>query len=577
MKKLITKYLKGLAVAMAVLAPLAMFVEVYMDLMQPSLLEDIIDIGIVNQDLDFVLRTGAKMIAAALIGFAGGAACSFFASFAATDMATRLRQGLFDKVQKLSFIEIDRFQASSLITRLTNDVTQVQNMLSMVLRGAVRAPLLCAGGILMAVTQSPKLASLFFIAIPLILFATILILTKSYPLFSKVQNRIDRINTVMRESILGVRVIKALTMEESQVEKFELANDDLKMSSIRAQNMNMILWPIVTLIMNVSIVGVLWFGGNMVNKGTLEVGKIMAFVNYLFQIMNSLIMLVTMVLNFSRAKASADRINEVLETESSVQNDRSPAGMKGFDIEFQHVSFRYTDTGENVLKDISVFIKEGEKVGIIGSTGAGKSSFVNLIPRLYDATEGSITIGGTDVKMLNLCELREQIGVVLQETTLFSGTIKEAIEFGSAEADKGQMEQAAKYAQAYEFIMEKENGFDSLVEQRGKNFSGGQKQRLSIARTLIRRPKILILDDSTSALDVATEARLQDSVREFMTGSTVLMIAQRVSAMMDADKIIVLDNGRIEAVGTHLELLQKSVIYRTIAIAQLGEEVMNHG
>lgn len=567
-------YLKGAAIICAVIAPVMMLVEVSMDLMQPKLMADIIDIGIANRNISYVFSTGGEMVLAALIGFLGGTGCAVFSSFAAMNMGEKLRQGLFDKVQTLSFLEIDKFKTSSLITRLTNDVMQVQNMMLMALRIAVRAPLMCIGGIVMAVALSPKLSVVFLVAVPMILIAVIIILQKSFPLFTAVQQKIDRVNTVMRESILGVRVIKAFTIEESQAERFDKANYDLMDKGIKAQNMNMILWPVVTLVMNLSVIAVLGFGGNMADNGTLEIGKIMAFINYLIQIMNSLMMVVMLVLNFSRAKASSDRINEILDTSPSIQDNDSSVEMKGFEIEFRNVSFKYNEHSENVLSDISLKIGEGEKIGIIGATGSGKSSFVNLIPRLYDATEGQVLIGGIDVRNIKLKELRENIGVVLQDSILFSGTIEDNLMFGNHNADVESMENAARDAQAHEFIIEKENTYQSVVEQRGKNLSGGQKQRVSIARTLIRNPRILIMDDSSSALDMATEAKLQSAIRKRAANSTVLIIAQRISGVMDADRIIVLDNGKISAVGTHKELLGNSDIYSSIAVSQLGEEVL---
>jgi ATP-binding cassette subfamily B multidrug efflux pump len=571
------KYLKGAAIVCAVIAPLMMIVEVSMDLIQPKLMADIIDIGIANKNTSYVFSTGGKMILAALIGFIGGMGCSIFCSIAAMNIGEKLRYGLFDKIQTLAFLELDKLKTSSLITRLTNDVSQVQNMVLMALRGAFRAPLLCLGGIIMVIALSPQLSIVFLVAVPAILIAVIIILKQSFPLFTLVQEKIDRVNTVMRESILGVRVIKAFTIEARQAERFDEANYDLMDKGIKAQNMNMILWPVVMLVMNVSVIAVLWFGGNMANKGTLEIGKIMASVNYLVQIMHALIMVVMLVLNFSRAKASADRINEVLNTAPSIRDNDSSVEMKGFDIEFKNVSFKYNAHSESVLTDISLKIGEGEKVGIIGATGSGKSSFVNLIPRLYDAIEGQVLIGGIDVKNIKLKALRENIGVVLQDSILFSGTIEDNLKFGDHHASLESMEGAAHDAQADEFIIERENTYQSAVEQRGKNFSGGQKQRIAIARTLIRDPKILIMDDSSSALDMATEARLQSAIKKRMANSTVLIIAQRISAVCDADQIIVLDKGKISAMGTHRELLEKSKIYSSIAVSQLGEEVFLNG
>ena len=568
------KYLKGSAVICAILAPLAMCLEVAMDLLQPTLLSNIIDIGVANGDLNYVLSVGIKMVIAAIIGLFAGAGCSYLASVASMKLGEGVREGLFDKIQTLSFLELDKLKTSSLITRLTNDVTQLQMMMKMALRMMVRAPLTAIGGLIMAIILSKELASIFIIALPIILISILFIIKKSLPLFTSVQQKIDNINTVMRESILGVKVIKAFAIEKTQRERFDEANNNLTNESIASQNMNLILWPIATLIMNLTVVAVLWFGGNMVNTGSLEIGKIMAFINYLLQIMGSVVMVINIMLTFSRASASATRINEVFETESSIKYKEDNVDIENFDIEFKNVSFRYNEHSENVLEDISFKAKQGETIGIIGSTGCGKSSFVNLIPRLYDATEGEILIGGTNIKNIKLNNLRDNIGIVLQENILFGGTIESNLRFGKNNASKDEMESSAKDAQAYEFIMNKENTYKSEVEQRGKNLSGGQKQRLSIARTLIRDPKIFIMDDSSSALDMATEAKLQNSIKNRMKDSTVLVIAQRISGVMDADKIIVMDDGRISDIGTHDELLRRNDIYRSIAVSQLGEEVL---
>lgn len=568
------RYLKGSAIVCALLAPILMMLEVSMDLMQPKLMAQIIDVGIASGDIDYILSLGGKMVVFAVLGLIGGVGCTFFSSIASMYMGQNLRQGVFDKIQTLSFLEIDKFKASSLITRLTNDVTQVQNMLMMALRIMVRAPLMCLGGLVMAFSLSVKLSVIFIIAMPIILIAMTIILKKSLPLFTSMQEKIDGVNLVMRESILGVRVIKAFTLEDKQSDKFNKSNTDLMETSIKAQNMSMILWPIVTLVMNVSVVAVLWYGGNLAYIGGIETGKIMAFINYLLQIMNSLVMVVMIMLNFSRAKASADRVNEVLETESSIRNEQSTEALTGLDVEFKNVSFRYHEHSDYVLHNLSFKVEEGKKVGIIGATGSGKTSLVGLIPRLYDATEGEVLIGGKNVKKMKLEELRENIGVILQDSILFSGTIEDNLRFGNNEADESLMESAAKDAQAYEFIISKEGQYQSVVEQRAKNLSGGQKQRLSIARTLIRNPKILIMDDASSALDMATEAKLQSAIMNRMKKSTVFTIAQRISGVMDADLIIVLDEGSIVGIGTHSQLLQENEIYRSIAVSQLGEEVL---
>ncbi len=570
------KYLKGPAIFYAILAPILMLLEVAMDLTLPTMLSNIVDIGIANGDINYVLTAGAKMILFAFLGLIGGVGCSIFSTIAAVNLGQNLRDGLFAKIQSLSFLELDHFKTSSLITRLTNDITQVQTMVMMGLRILVRAPLLCIGGLWMAYRLSQSLSIVFVITIPIILIFVAIVMSKSFPLFKTMQEKIDKVNNVMRENLLGVRVIKAFTMEHKQRDRFNEANDDLMSQSIRAQKIMIILNPVVMLLVNFSVIGVLWYGGYLVQDGLLETGKIMAFINYLTQIMMSMMMVIMISMNFSRAKASADRINEVFATNSSIQENEKTAELTNYDIEFKNVSFKYHEHSEEVLKDISFKIKQGNQVGIIGGTGSGKSSLVNLIPRLYDVSEGEVLIGGQNVKTLSLSELRDKIGVVLQESILFSGTIASNFKFGYHEATQDELDDAAKDAQAMEFIQAKEDGYETVVEQRGKNLSGGQKQRVSIARTLIRDPKILILDDSSSALDMATESKLQRAIKERMKESTVIMIAQRISAVMDADQIIVLDQGEISGIGTHEELLKTNEIYRSIAISQLGEEAVNH-
>lgn len=568
------KFFKGSAVICAILAPLVMILEVAMDLLQPTLLSNIIDIGVANHDLNYVLITGLKMIIAAIVGLFAGAGCSFLAAIAAIKLAEEVRQGLFDKIQTLSFLELDKLKTSSLITRLTNDVTQIQQMTNMLLRMMVRAPSTAIGGLVMAIILSKELSKIFVVAIPIILIVVMIILKKSFPLFKKMQQKIDNINLVMRESILGIKIIKALVIEDKQKDRFNDANEELTMASIKSQSMNLLLLPISTFIMNLTVVSVLWFGGNMFVSGNIEIGKIMAFINYLLQIMASIMMVINCMIMFSRAQVSAARINEVLDTKTSIENKENCEEVKSFDIEFKNVFFKYNDHSDNVLEDISVKIKEGEKIGIIGSTGCGKTSFVNLIPRLYDATSGEILIGGVNVKNINIKQLREDVGIVLQESILFSGDIKSNLKLGNKNASEEELISASKDSQAYEFIMNKDNKFDEVVEQRGKNLSGGQKQRLSIGRTLIKNPKIFIMDDSSSALDMATEAKLQTSIRNRMKDNTVLIIAQRISAVMDLDKIIVMDDGKISDMGSHKELLERSEIYRSIAVSQLGEEVL---
>lgn len=570
------KYIKGSAIIYTILAPLMMFIEVIMDLNQPKLMSDIIDIGVANGDITYVLNVGFKMIVVAFIGILGGMLCGVFSTLASMNMGKNMRQGLFNKIQSLSFSEIDQFKTSSLITRLTNDVTQVQNMVMMALRGMVRSPLICLGGIIMSLSISVKLSMIFLVVIPLIILSVTVITAKSTPFFTAMQKKIDNVNLVMRENLLGVRVVKAFAIEDKVKERFSYANDDLMSTSIKAQSVTILLWPLVTLIMNLSVVAILWFGGNYVNKGSLEIGKIMAFINYLVQIMSSLNMLVMIIINFSRAKVSASRINEVLDVESSITDKEDAKKINKFNIEFKDVYFKYNKDGDYVLKGISFKAEEGEKIGIIGATGSGKSTLISLIPRLYDTSSGTVMIGNEDVKNLKINELRSLIGVVLQDTTLFSGSIEDNLKFGKEDATEEMMISSVKDAQAFEFINANNEGFNREVGQRGKNLSGGQKQRISIARTLIKNPKILILDDSSSALDMATEAKLQKSIKNRMKNSTIFLIAQRISAVKDSDKIIVLDNGEIVAIGNHEELIKECDIYRSIAISQLGEEVVSN-
>lgn len=570
------KYIKGNAIIYVILAPLMMFIEVIMDLNQPKLMSDIIDIGVANGDINYILNVGFKMIIVAFLGILGGMLCGFFSTLASMSMGKNMRQGLFNKIQSLSFSEIDQFKTSSLITRLTNDVTQVQNMVMMALRGMVRSPLICLGGIIMSLSISVKLSFIFLIVIPLIILSVIIITAKATPFFTTMQKKIDNVNLVMRENLLGVRVIKAFAIEDKVKERFSYANDELMSSSIKAQSITILLWPVVTLIMNLSVVAILWFGGNYVNEGSLEMGKIMAFINYLIQIMSSLNMLVMTIINISRAKVSASRINEVLDVESSIKDKEGAKKISKFNIEFKDVYFKYNKDGDYVLKGISFKAEEGEKIGIIGATGSGKSTLISLIPRLYDTSSGTVIIGDEDVRNLKIDELRSLIGVVLQETILFSGSIEENLKFGKEDATEEMLISSVKDAQAFEFINANNEGFNRDVGQRGKNLSGGQKQRVSIARTLIKNPKILILDDSSSALDMETEAKLQKSIKRRMKDSTIFLIAQRISAVMDSDKIIVLDNGEIVAIGNHDELIKECEIYRSISISQLGEEaVMN--
>jgi ATP-binding cassette subfamily B protein len=580
MIKLIVQHLKGSAKFWAISAPIMMLIEVVMDLLQPTLMSKIIDIGVANGNLAYVVHTGLIMIATTVAGFAGGALCSIFAARAAVSMSGEMRLRLFRTVQGFSFAEVDDFKTSSLVTRLTNDVMQMQQMLLMTLRIMVRSPFTFLGSIVMAFILSPRLAIIFAVILPVVATGVIIVMKKSATIFALVQKSLDRINTIMRENLLGARVVKAFTIEGDQEKRFVESNDELTDMNIKAQSLTFLLLPLVTLVMNLGVVFVLWNGGNMVMKDGIEVGKIMAFINYLVQITNSLMMAVNLVVNISRAQASADRINEVLAAKPAITEPQEPRRISNFDIEFRNVSFGYRRSGALALRNISFAAKQGETIGIIGATGSGKSTLACLIPRLYDVTEGQILLGGTDIRNLSLRELRRRIGIVMQESVLFSGTVEENLRFGNDHATGEDLDRACEAAQGIDFLKAKrapgDGGYGGSVEQRGRNFSGGQKQRFSIARTLIQNPDILILDDSTSAIDLATESRMRKAIAERIRGKTLIVIAQRISAVMGADRIIVLDSGRIAAYGTHRELIASSDIYRSIVISQLGEEAIEN-
>ena len=557
------------------LAPLLMVLEVMCDLMQPTLMSEIVDVGIASGEISMVWSTGIKMLGVALLGIVGGAGCTILSSKASFDAAARLRQGMFDKIQTFSFKEIDKLQTSSLITRLTNDVTIMQQTLRAVLCMMVRAPLTCVGGLVMAIAISRQLSMIFVVAIPVLAIAVTIVALHTFPMFAKMQQKIDRVNTVMRENLLGVRVVKAFVGQEKEKERFQGANEDLMNWSLQAMNRMIVLMPIVTAVMNFSVVALLWFGGNLVNIGHLEVGKIMAFMTYLMQVLGSLMMAVMMMMQFSRAKVAADRCAEVLTTESSIVDPAKPKEVTDFTVRFDHVNFSYNDTDpEPVLKDITFTAKPGQRVGIIGNTGSGKSTLVSLIPRLYDVTDGSVSIGGVDVRDLDMDALRRHIGVVLQESTLFSGNIESNLRWGGGDCQEDRLRHALDDAQATEFVSKLPDGIGSIVEQRGKNFSGGQKQRLSIARTFAKEPDILILDDSTSAVDTETEAKLQQALRRRVGRGVTFVIAQRVSAIADSDLILVMEDGAIVGQGTHQELIRNNEVYRGIVASQWGEEAI---
>ncbi|MGB9857471.1 MAG: ABC transporter ATP-binding protein [Dictyoglomaceae bacterium] len=576
MRKLL-KFLKPYTYAV-ILAPLLMLVEVICDLYQPNLLAKIVDQGILKNNFQVILNTGLIMLGIAMIGMIGGVGCTIFSSIASQNFGKDLRNELFKKVQKLSFHSIDKFKSSSLITRLTNDVTQLQTLVMMALRIMVRAPLLFIGGIIMAISLNKNLSFIFLLSIPVLIALFLFIMKRSFPLFSEVQKRIDYVNSVVRENLVGIRLVRAFRREDYERERFKYANTALMNAIIKALMLMIIAMPLFMLVMNFSILAVLWFGGLLVERGNMQVGEVMAYINYMGQILFSLMMIGNILMFISRASASASRVVEVLEEKIDIEDkeESDTRSIESGKVKFEHVYFSYFKDREPVLIDIDFEAEAGEIIGIIGTTGSGKSTLVNLIPRLYDATSGRILVDGRDVRDINLRVLRSAISIVPQDIILFSGTIKENICWGKEDATDEEVIEAAKIAQAHDFIIRLPNGYDTVIGERGVTLSGGQKQRIAIARALIKKPKILILDDATSAVDFVTEQKIIRGLKEIMKHCTTFLIAQRVSTMMNADKIIILDRGRIVGFGTHYELLEKNPIYQEIYRSQIDEEVVKH-
>ena len=562
------------------LAPLLMLLEVAMDLMQPRLIQRIVDEGIARLNLSLVIQSGLLMIGLALIGAVGGMSNGICAVKAVQGFGADLRESLFRKVQTLSFGNLDELETGQLITRLTNDVTQVQEAIHIMLRILVRAPLLLVGSLVMAILTSPQLAFLPLLLMPIELAVIIWIVRQATPLYTVVQERLDALNEVMQENLAGVRVVKAFARAAHEEARFGNANDRLMNQTIHVARVIAVILPFMMVSMNLGIAGALWFGGAQVVAGRMHVGQIIAFVNYLMTTLFSLMMVSTLVIQVARAIASAARIQEVLQSQPQVQDqdgaldEIQPRGR----VAFENVTFSYNgDHSEPVLKGIDLVAEPGQTVAILGTTGAGKSSLVHLVPRFYDVTAGRVTLDGVDVREIRQAALRRHIAVALQEAVLFSGTIRENIAYGRPDASEEEIVAAAQAAQAHEFIMSFPDGYDTMVGQRGVNLSGGQKQRLAIARAILTQPAVLILDDSTSAVDIETEARIHEKLQVLPRPCTRFIIAQRVSTVLEADQIVVLEEGQIAARGTHHELLASSPIYREIYESQLGNGAEAYG
>lgn len=568
-----SKYVKPYT-AYFILGPLCMIVEIVGEILMPALLAKIIDVGIANGDWGYVALMSALMVVFAVVMMLGGIGGAWFGAKASGNFATDLRLDVYKKIQDFSFTNIDKFSTSSLITRLTNDVTQLQNFINMLLRMCLRSPGILIGALIMAIIIAPKLATVLFFAIPLIVAIQGVIISKAFSRFSKMQEKIDGLNSSVGENIANVRVVKSFNREEYEKEKFAKANKNLKDAGVGAMKLMILSSPLMTLVMNLASVAVLFIGGKTVidNPFSLSIGSLSAFVTYLSQILMSLTMLSMLFVFASRAIASGKRICEVLDEKTDIESGTSDMTVQHGSIEFENVSFRYyKDSPEPVLDNVSFKVEAGSTVGIIGTTGSGKSTLVSMIPRLYDPSSGRVLVDGVDVREYDLKNLRRGVSMVLQNNVLFSGTVAQNLRFGDEDATDEELVWASEAAQADKFVKGFDGGYNAPVTRGGTNVSGGQKQRLCIARALIAKPKILILDDSTSAVDTATEASIRKSLRE-LTGTTKIIIAQRVSSVVNADVIIVMTGGKITGMGTHEELLASNGEYKEIYESQISKE-----
>jgi len=575
MKKLLP-YLRPyrwLIVSVLVLVLAQVLTELYL----PALMADIVDIGVMNGDIPYILRVGGLMLLITAVGMGCTIASSYFSAKAASGFGRDLRSKLFNHVSGFSQQEYDKIGTASLITRTTNDITQVQQVFIMMMRMMVVAPMMCIGGIVMAILTDPTLALVIVGALPVLALLIFFVSRKGMPLFKALQQKLDKLNLVQREGLTGIRVIRAFNRDRHEQERFREANTDLTETALKVNRLMAVMMPIMMLTINFATISIIWFGSIRIDNGYMMVGDLMAFIQYAMMIMFSLMMVSMIFVMVPRAAVSAGRITEVLEMTAAIRDEAEAASYeeqahaRGC-VEFRDVTFRYPGAEEPVLRNISFTAGPGEVTAIIGGTGAGKSTLINLIPRFYDVESGSVLVDGVDVREMPQEVLRSKIGFVPQKAVLFTGTIADNIRYGKEDASEEELRRAAETAQAMEFISEMEEGFNTLIAQGGKNVSGGQKQRLAIARALVRRPEIYVFDDSFSALDYKTDARLRAALREETKDATVIIVAQRVSTIIDADRIIVLDEGRIVGNGTHHELMKSCEAYREIVSSQLSEE-----
>lgn len=560
-----------------ILGPLFKLVEAVFELIIPLIMAKVIDTGVKNNNIQYVFKMGAFMILLGIVGLCSTIVCQSFAAKASQGFGTNLRNSLFEHINTFSHKELDKFESGALITRMTNDVNQLQLAVAMFIRLAIRAPFLIIGSIIMAVSISMKMSVIFFITSVVISLSLYFIITGSVPFLKKIQSKLDRLALITREDLDGTRVIRAFSKQKWSIKRFKEINNEISFNACKVAKISSLLNPITYVIINLGIVAIIWYGGVRANTGDITQGEIIAFVNYMTQILLALIVVSNLVIIFTKAFASAGRINEIFDTKTSIKEkcglqEATVKNDKLFKIEFKDVSFNYDKNSEPSIKNVNVSIKSGERIGIIGGTGSGKSTFINLIPRFYDVSSGAVYVDGVNIKNYNTFNLRKKIAIVHQRSVLFSGTVRENLKLGKKDATDNELYEALRVAQALDFVNEKPKGLNEIIEQDGKNFSGGQRQRLTIARALVKKPEILILDDSSSALDYNTEANFRKSLIENTKGITVITVSQRATSIKHCDKIIVFDEGKILDIGKHEELIKSCSVYREICKSQTDTE-----